>query len=145
MSSCTITVLPKGSDLSEAFEIRRQVFQVIQGTSAELDFDGQDEAAYQYMVHEGKTPIATARARVLPDGSAKVERVAVVDDVQGKGYGSALMRFIVEHLTEEGIVLITLHAQSHAIDFYKKLGFEVVGEEFEEAAIAHVKMRLKIS
>ncbi len=36
---------------------------------------------------------------------------------------------------------LVLNAQSYAAPFYARVGFEQVGEEFEEAGIPHVEMR----
>jgi predicted GNAT family N-acyltransferase len=33
-----------------------------------------------------------------------------------------------------------IHAQEYVKDLYYKLGFEKVGESFEEAGISHIKM-----
>ena len=36
--------------------------------------------------------------------------------------------------------MLVLHAQTHAAGFYEAHGFQVEGEEFMEAGIAHVVM-----
>ena len=36
--------------------------------------------------------------------------------------------------------LAIVHAQEYVAPLYQQLGFEVVGERFNEAGIAHVKM-----
>jgi predicted GNAT family N-acyltransferase len=36
--------------------------------------------------------------------------------------------------------VVRLHAQTHAIGFYEKHGFEAEGEEFMEAGISHFVM-----
>ena len=39
---------------------------------------------------------------------------------------------------------IELHAQVHAAPFYDRQGFERVGDEYEEAGIAHITMHRKL-
>lgn len=41
---------------------------------------------------------------------------------------------------EVGYESVVLHAQVPVVDFYAKLGYEAVGEEFEDAGIPHRKM-----
>ncbi|MFP3700300.1 GNAT family N-acetyltransferase, partial [Burkholderia sp. SIMBA_013] len=40
----------------------------------------------------------------------------------------------------DGHRMLVLHAQTHAKGFYEAHGFQVEGEEFMEAGIAHVVM-----
>jgi predicted GNAT family N-acyltransferase len=40
--------------------------------------------------------------------------------------------------------VLVLHAQTHAIDFYNKHGFQIEGDEFLEAGIPHRRMTLKL-
>ena len=40
---------------------------------------------------------------------------------------------IEAHAKEKGINQLKLNAQTHAIPFYSKLGYEIVSEEFLEA------------
>jgi len=39
---------------------------------------------------------------------------------------------------------LVLHAQAPVVDFYRRLGFEVVSEPFDEAGIEHRKMRCRL-
>ncbi|MFZ9239158.1 MAG: GNAT family N-acetyltransferase, partial [Burkholderiaceae bacterium] len=39
---------------------------------------------------------------------------------------------------------LVLHAQTHALAFYTKHGFQIEGDEFLEAGIPHYRMRLKL-
>jgi predicted GNAT family N-acyltransferase len=40
---------------------------------------------------------------------------------------------------------MVLHARETAVPFYLKLGYEVVGGQFEEVGIPHFKMEKKLS
>jgi predicted GNAT family N-acyltransferase len=41
---------------------------------------------------------------------------------------------------KQGIKQLKLNAQTHAIPFYSKLGYEIVSDEFYEAGIPHQSM-----
>ena len=45
----------------------------------------------------------------------------------------------------EGVREAKLGSQTHAIEFYRKLGFETIGEEFMDAGIPHMNMVLQLN
>lgn len=55
--------------------------------------------------------------------NATIWDVVVHPDVQGKGLGKAMMKFMIKKLRSEDISNITLFADPHVIDFYRRLGF----------------------
>lgn len=58
--------------------------------------------------------------------------MAVDDNVQGKGIGRDLIRVALKTIKEENdYKVVWCNARTYALPFYKKLGFNVVGEEFE--------------
>ena len=81
-------------------------------------------------------PVGTAR--LLPDGH--IGRMAVLKEWRGQGFGSAMLRKLLQELTLRRQQKAQLNAQSSAVPFYEKFGFKVLGEEFMEAGIPHVKM-----
>ena len=81
-------------------------------------------------------PVGTAR--LLTDGH--IGRMAVLKEWRGRGFGSAMLRKLLQELTLRRQQRAQLNAQSSAVPFYEKLGFKVLGEEFMEAGIPHVKM-----
>jgi len=52
--------------------------------------------------------------------------------------GRALVEFILEQVINEAVVY--LHAQDHVISFYKKFGFQTIGDHFYESGISHQEM-----
>lgn len=49
----------------------------------------------------------------------------------GKGYGAALIKFVIDELTSANAAYIWCNARSSAVAFYTKLGFTMISEEFE--------------
>jgi predicted GNAT family N-acyltransferase len=74
-----------------------------------------------------------------PD-TVRLRQMAVVNDVQGKGIGRALMQFAENLARDRGYRRITMHARKNAIGFYEKMGYKKKGEEFEEITIPHYVM-----
>lgn len=121
--------------------IRQAVFQVEQKVDPSHDFDGLDEAALHVIAYWNHKPAGTVRIRILDKQFAKIERVAVLSTYRGQGMGQALMETAIAFLDQQHISDIKLNAQVQTKSFYKKLGFQPRGEEFEEAGILHIEMQ----
>jgi ribosomal protein S18 acetylase RimI-like enzyme len=70
----------------------------------------------------------------------RLRQMAVLNNLQGKGIGRALMQFAENIARDRGFVKITMHARKTAIGFYEKLGYQVIGEQFEEVTLPHYIM-----
>lgn len=67
----------------------------------------------------------------------RLRQMAVLNNLQGKGIGRALMMFAENIARDRGFRKISMHARKTAVGFYEKLGYEVVGDEFLEVTIPH--------
>jgi predicted GNAT family N-acyltransferase len=92
----------------------------------------------------GDAAVGTGRIVFRPD-SAKIGRMAVLQTWRRRGVGRALLNTLIRIAAERQASRLVLHAQVHAIPFYTAHGFQVVGEEFEEAGIPHRRMERRIS
>jgi ribosomal protein S18 acetylase RimI-like enzyme len=72
--------------------------------------------------------------------SVRLRQMAVLNNLQGKGIGRALMQFAENIARDRGFKKITMHARKTAIGFYEKLGYRPIGEQFEEVTIPHYIM-----
>lgn len=72
--------------------------------------------------------------------TVRLRQMAVLNNLQGKGIGKALMQFAENIARDRGFRKITMHARKSATGFYEKLGYMVNGEEFEEVTLPHVVM-----
>ena len=71
----------------------------------------------------------------------KMRQVAVSPRAQGQGIGRALTEFAEDFARRRGFSKMTLHARTTAVPFYEKLGYQRVGDEFEEVTIPHWSMQ----
>lgn len=124
-----------------ATEIRRVVFIEEQRVPQAEEWDGRDDACTHFLALYDERPVGTAR--LLPD--AHIGRVAVLAEARGRGIGVALMRAAIEAARREGHPAVELAAQTHALPFYERLGFQAFGGEFLDAGIPHRTMRLSFS
>lgn len=127
-------------DLAAAYEIRREVFIAGQGVPVDLERDELDPLAVHVLARRDGTPVATGRLVARDDGVGVLGRVAVLESERGTGLGVAVVRALEESGRELGLDRIELHAQTHALAFYQRLGYEPYGEEYVEAGIPHVSM-----
>lgn len=82
--------------------------------------------------------VATFFPENYPDkgtGGFRLRGMATDPAFSGNGYGSKLINFAVSALRSANASYIWCNARSSAVTFYKKLGFEVVSEEFEVPGI----------
>ena len=136
-------------ELARCFAIRREVFVEEQQISKELEFDGLDAECKHFLAWidsdgDVSRALGTARLWVDESGIAKAQRVAVVSRARRTGVGRVLMRAVEMETQSRGIESLILGAQHTAIPFYESIGYEVYGEEFDDAGIPHRMMRCKL-
>jgi predicted GNAT family N-acyltransferase len=130
----------------DCFAVRRTVFVEEQGVDEDLEYDEHDEPeadAVHFVAYDGTVPVGAARFRVA-DGAGKVERVAVLSDHRGEGWGRRLMEAVEAAARERGLEMLRLHAQTDAEVFYRRLGYETTSDVFFEADIPHVEMEKRL-
>ncbi len=121
--------------------LRIEVFVVEQGVPIELEWDEADEVSIHAVAYDDEgQPVATGR--LLPDGH--IGRMAVRKSARGQGIGAAVLQALLDEAKRLGYAELVLHAQTHAVGFYLRYGFEIRGEEFMEASIAHLEMTLSL-
>jgi predicted GNAT family N-acyltransferase len=125
------------------YALRRAVFMAEQGVTPGDEWDGLEDECHHFLAIDGATPVATARLRPMGT-SAKMQRVAVAKSHRGTGLGHQMMRHVLDFARARGFETITLEAQTSAISFYTKLGFTAHGPEFDDAGMAHRRMRLHL-
>ncbi|MZE55012.1 GNAT family N-acetyltransferase [Streptomyces sp. SID5770] len=138
-------------DREACFAVRREVFVEEQGVPQELEYDAYDATAVHVLaVREDGLPLGTGRLLHGADALGKtggdasvgsLGRLAVAKAARGLGVGAALVRGIEEAARERGLTAVDLHAQTHALGFYERLGYEAYGPEFPDAGIPHRAMR----
>jgi ribosomal protein S18 acetylase RimI-like enzyme len=76
--------------------------------------------------------------------TARLRQMAVLNDLQGKGIGRALMCFAENIARDRGYKILSMHARKNAIGFYEKMGYKVASNEFTEVTIPHFVMEKKL-
>ncbi|MEU1331845.1 GNAT family N-acetyltransferase [Streptomyces sp. NPDC005865] len=151
MTAVTVRVAAGTDDLEACFAVRKDVFVAEQQVPEELEYDAYDAGAVHVLaVREDGVPLGTGRLLTGAAAAAKnggdaavgaLGRLAVTRAARGLGVGAALVRAIEDAARARGLTAVDLHAQTQALGFYERLGYEVYGPEFPDAGIPHRAMR----
>ncbi|MDR6784706.1 GNAT superfamily N-acetyltransferase [Pedobacter africanus] len=97
-----------------------------------------------YIAEGGVVSVATFFPEDYPGrgaGGFRLRGMATDPEFSGRGYGAELIKFAINELRSVNASYIWCDARSAAVQFYKKLNFEVISEEFEVPGIGpHFKM-----
>lgn len=122
--------------------IRQKVFIEEQKVTSQLEWDGMDEEAIHFLAFKNEKAIGCARAFVI-ENYMQLGRMAVLKEYRGEGVGTALIEKAITTAKLNQLSAIYISAQCHAIDFYKKFGFEITSDIYLDAEIQHRDMKLE--
>lgn len=128
-------------EYDEAVALRYEVLRKPLG----LEFQPEQLAAEWSDIHLAAFDTAGKMVAILlltpvNDQEVKMRQVAVATEQQGRGLGAALVAQSEEIARSMNFSKMTLHARETAVPFYLRLGYEKVGDLFEEVSIPHFKM-----
>lgn len=129
-------------EIYEILKSRAEVFVKEQKISY-VDEDDVDYRSWHVFATENDKVCAYLRAFKDGDDTIKIGRVLTL--IHGKGTGTQLMKYAISELkSKTNCKKFIMDAQSHAISFYKRLGFIITSEEYLEEGIPHVDMELTL-
>ena len=130
----------------DAMRLRMQVFVREQGIPVEIEADEFDVTSLHAVAING-LGMCVATGRMLPSANEatradvmRIGRMAVARPLRGTQLGRQVLDALVDAAQRHGKRQVELHAQRTAESFYRRAGFSVVGEPYEEAGIAHISM-----
>lgn len=132
-------------ELYEVYKLRSDVF-VYEQNCVYKDIDEIDKDSIHVLLMDNEELVSYLR--VIPKGKyyPEVRIGRVVSKVRRKGYATIVLNKGIDIAKTELIAdEIVLEAQVYAVDLYKKVGFEIISDEFLEDGIPHVKMKLAIN
>lgn len=104
------------------------------------ELDGRDTEidAWHYWISQEHQIVATLRLLSAENGGSRIGRVATRADARGQGLATRLIRAALEDARRP----VHVDVQVGLENWYRQFGFVVAGEEYDDAGIAHVPMRL---
>jgi len=136
MNSIEIKIVDFNKCFSEIKEIRTIVFIDEQNVPPELEWDEFDNDSTHILAYYDSKPVATAR--LLADGH--IGRMAVLKAYRNRNIGKKMLKYLLELAQKNSNNKIQLSAQEHAVEFYKKLGFNIISDVYMDAGIPHYDM-----
>jgi len=128
------------------YDLRWRVLRQPWGQSSgserdELDDDATHVAGYD----EVKGLVCVGRLHAVETGVGQVRYMAVEEPLRGRGLGQAVLNELERLAKRQGMSVIVLDAREAAVGFYRRNGYEAVGEGhvlFGE--VRHSKMRKRL-
>lgn len=129
--------------------LRTEVLRAGQPPSSTC-FDGDDHPLAAHVAARSDVTGIVSVGSVYPDpapwepdrqGAWRIRGMATSEPARGKGLGRRVLDALMEHAMAHDGDLIWCNARTGALDFYRKAGFETVGEEFDDGIALHQSMR----
>jgi predicted GNAT family N-acyltransferase len=129
------------ADRPEVVALRTRVFVEEQGVPPDIERDDADATAVHAVSRDDAGRVVATGRLLERDGTAVIGRMAADAAARGQGHGAAVLAVLHREAVRRGFREVELHAQVSARGFYERAGYTAVGEEYDEAGIAHVTMR----
>lgn len=141
--------------LDEIVDLRWRVLRQPKGKSLETAYTKEDfyVSTYHFGVFTEDGNLVCCGSFLLGDlneenGGYQLRFMATDATYQGKGAGSALLKFAKEILDKEfgKLKYFWCNAREESIEFYEKNGWATVGEKFEIPGVGpHIKMKKELA
>jgi N-acetylglutamate synthase-like GNAT family acetyltransferase len=125
------------------FTVLREPWGQLKGSEVLKDEDQADHA----MIVDAETDkiVGVARMQTNTPTQGQVRCVAVAPNVQGKGVGKLLMKYLEDVAKAKGIKEIILDARENAVKFYQSIGYDILEDSYLLfGEIQHYKMRKEL-
>jgi predicted GNAT family N-acyltransferase len=142
LAGYTIRFAQTPEEFSAVVELRRRVFRDEQAIVAEDVTDAEDRHSLQamLMVPEGVIGAGRLSPPTVTRPEAHIAWVAILPAYRGHGLGTELMRTLIAAADRARMQVVTLSAQTHALAFYRRLGFVPYGRRFLVRGVEHQPM-----
>ena len=75
---------------------------------------------------------------------AQLRQMAVLNSLQGKGVGRALILFAENLARDRGFKTMFMHARKNTTSFFEKMGYKTCSNEFIKLTIPHIEMEKEL-
>ena len=136
-----IRVVPHNSDhYWQAVNLRHKILREPLGMVFSEEELGAEDQEYHCVYLMDDKVVGSINLRPSKNGVMKMRQVAVHSGFQKRGIGKELVDFTEALAKSRGYTRMECHARKVAVRFYRKLHYDIEGEEFEEITLPHFKM-----
>jgi len=129
----------------DAQRVRSAVFVEEQGIPREEEWDAADATCLHAVAYNRLgQPVATGRLLQGGPGVGKIGRMAVHRVLRGTGVGRQMVQALTQAARQRGDHTLRLSAQRTAEGFYRRLGYQAVGDAYLDVGIPHIDMEIRL-
>jgi len=112
----------------------------------DFGWEHNDKNSWHFVAIEDDEVIGCVVLVRLDEEATKTQliQMAVEREFQGRGIGRMLVEQLIIFASENKVQEIQIHARDDVTAFYEQLGFETVGEPFDEVGIKHQHMLMAL-
>jgi ribosomal protein S18 acetylase RimI-like enzyme len=132
------------ADYRQVWLLREEVLRKPLGLSLVNEDLSGDRHDTILAARNGSDIVGCVMLRHTDEQTVRLRAMAVYTEWQGKGVGSMLVTH-AETIAAQKYRHIILHARKVAMEFYRKLGYHTIGNEFYEVGIPHYLMGKQIA
>ena len=119
-----------------AYSVRIQGMNRQHHISLREEFDEHDCPGTRYIVLlDSGYPAATCRFYETAPGRVTLGRVVVLPEYRGKGLGSRTVTEAEQWIRSLGYRVIEIESRVNAVEFYKKLGYQITDETVVQSGV----------
>lgn len=124
---------------AETWQIRHEVMWA----DKPIDFIKlpNDDDGFHYGLFDGGALVSVI-SLFIEQSSGRFRKFATRADLQGKGYGSKLLSFLIKEAEQRKLTEVWCDARTSAIGFYEKFGMKISSEVFQKSGKDYVRMNL---
>jgi len=125
----------KEINTKDTYQIRREVLRKNMNLPFEFtgDFDQETFHLGLFFNDELASIVSFMKSnnKVFKEEQYQLRGMATKEKFQGRGFGKILIKKSEELLINKNIKIVWCNARVIALNFYKKIGFKVIGEPFD--------------
>jgi predicted GNAT family N-acyltransferase len=113
------------------YDLRYRILREPLGKDRGSERNEGDATGIHFALYDNDELKAIARLDHAGESNAQVRFVAVETELQGIGYGRQIMEATEISAKKAGSTKMILHARDYAVDFYLKLGYEIIEPSYK--------------
>ena len=129
----------------QVLELRNRVLRIPLGLNLADEDLSEEKDQFTIVILKEEKVAASLMLKVMGEGKLKLRQMVVDTPFQKSGLGSILLGYAENFCLLNNYLDIELNARQPAVGFYTKSGYSVVGDEFEEVGIPHVRMEKQLT
>jgi predicted GNAT family N-acyltransferase len=98
-----------------------------------------DDEGMHYGLYRGDQLMSVISVFVS-QGELQFRKFATVTELQGQGFGTQLLNFVLTKSRQSGIGVVWCNARSNKAGFYRRFGLQETGEPFNKDGREYIKM-----